>query len=209
MILAISVGLLVALISTVLSLNQRFSNSVIDQVTVRISTLGYALPGAVLAISVYLPLSRIDHYLADFMEREFSLDPGLLITGTITAMVIGLSIRFLAVGYQAIQSSLERVSIRLDEVATIYGTRGARRISKIHLPLLKPSILGAILLVSIDVIKEVPLTLMTRSYGWDTLSVKIFEYVGEGQWHRAALPAVILILVSIVPVYLLQNTEKH
>lgn len=209
LIIAISVAFVVCIASILLSLNLRFTPGRLNQILVRVSTLGYALPGALLAIAVYLPLAKFDHTIADFLEKFTDKDIGLIFTGSMFAMLIGLSIRFLAVGFQSIHSNLKRISGRLDEVAITYGVVGVEQIRKIHLPLLKKPIIFAFVLVAIDTLKEIPLTLMTRGYGWDTLSVKIFEFISEGQWQKAALPAFMLICISLIPVYLIDPSKSE
>ncbi len=171
----------------------------------RVAVLGYALPGAVLAIGLFLPLVKLDHFIADFWEGLWGWDPGLLLTGTIFVVLMGLTIRFMAVGHASISSAQERVSRRIDEAAINFGVYGWQQIRDIHLPIIWKSVMGAWVLVFIDTIKEMPLTLMTRPFGWDTLSVKIFELISEGEWERAALPALLLVCLSLIPVVILKK----
>lgn len=195
----------VAISAVVLVFAQRFFPIGKVMLANRLAILGYALPGSVLAIGVFLPLVRLDNVAADFIEGLTGHDPGLMLTGGMVTMVVGLSIRFLAVGHTAIQSAQERISPRIDEAAINFGVYGSQQIRLIHLPLIWRAILGAMVLVFIDVIKEMPLTLMTRPFGWDTLSVKIFELISEGEWQAAALPSLILVLLGLIPVSLFKR----
>jgi iron(III) transport system permease protein len=115
----------------------------------------------------------------------------------------------MAAAFGGVDSSMQSITPSLDEAASISGVKGFSLIRLIHLPLLKKGLLTALILVMVDVVKEMPITLMTRPFGWDTLAVKIYELTSEGEWERAALPGLYLVLVSIIPVILLiKQTEK-
>lgn len=175
----------------------------------RLATIGYALPGAVLAIGVFLPLTWFDRALGWIMETWFQQEIGLWLTGSAFAMVLGLTIRFIAVAHAAIFAGQQRVSPRLDEAAVNHGVYGFKQLWSVHLPMVHGSLMTAFILVFVDVVKEMPLTLMTRPFGWDTLSVRIFEFISEGHWQRASIPALILVIVSLLPVVILdRNKEK-
>ncbi len=104
---------------------------------------------------------------------------------------------------------MHRITPSIDEAARLMGLRGLKILGKVHLPILKGGALTALTVVFVDVMKEMPITLMTRPFGWDTLSVKIFELTSEGEWERAAIPAVSLIVVGILPIILfMRNSEK-
>ncbi|MFW7381574.1 MAG: ABC transporter permease [Oligoflexus sp.] len=173
----------------------------------RLATVGYALPGSVLAIGVFLPLTWVDRGLGWVMEHWFNQEIGLWLTGSAFAMVAGLTIRFLAVAHAAIFTGQQRISAKLDEAAVNHGVYGLKQMWLVHLPLMRTPLLTAFILVFVDVVKEMPLTLMTRPFGWDTLSVRIFEFIGEGEWQRASLPAIILVFVSMIPVLILDRKK--
>ena len=175
----------------------------------KISTIGYALPGTVLAVGIFLPTAWIENILAIFIEWTIGIEVGSLLQGTIFVMLMAYNVRFLAAAFGSVDSSMQGITPSLDEAASISGIKGFSLIRLIHLPLLKKGLLTALILVMVDVVKEMPITLMTRPFGWDTLAVKIYELTSEGEWERAALPGLYLILVSIIPVILLmKQTEK-
>ena len=126
-----------------------------------------------------------------------------ILQGTVLVILLAYAVRFMAAGFNAVSSAMHRLTPSLDEAAISLGTTGFRLIRRVHLPILKNGLLTAIVLVFVDVMKEMPITLMTRPFGWDTLAVKIFELTSEGEWERAALPAVVLVLGGLVPVILL------
>jgi iron(III) transport system permease protein len=123
-------------------------------------------------------------------------------------MILAYVIRFMAVGFHPIESSIHRVTRSVHETARIMGVRGSRILRKLYVPLIRGGILTGAILVLVDVMKEMPITLMTRPFGFDTLAVKIFEFTSEGEWERAALPAITLILTGIIPVALLTRMSE-
>lgn len=191
---ALTAALAVAL-ALLLSLLQRLRGSAfvrrLQQSAVRISTLGYAVPGSVLAVGILLILTLIDRRL------------GLSLVGTVLALILAYLTRFLAVAQTPVDAAMERIRPSLQEAARTLGVGGSALIRRLHVPLLWPSLLTAGLMVFVDVMKEMPATLILRPFGWDTLAVRVYQMTAEGQWQRAALPAVTLLLAGLVPVILL------
>jgi iron(III) transport system permease protein len=124
-------------------------------------------------------------------------------------MLLAYLIRFLAAAFKAIDGAMHRVTPSIDEAARLAGYRGLHLLAKIHLPMLRGGLLTAFTLVFVDVMKEMPITLMTRPFGWDTLAVKIFELTSEGEWERAALPALTLLLAGLVPIIALMRKSER
>lgn len=176
---------------------------------VRIATIGYALPGAVLAIGVYLPLTWLDAQLGGLMMRWFQIETGQILQGTLVAMLLAYLIRFMAVSHYPVESAMQRITPSIDEAAMSLGVHGWTMIRKVHIPMLKPGIFTAAALVFVDVMKEMPITLMTRPFGWDTLAVRVYEMTSEGQWDQAALPAVTLVLAGLIPIFLLMRQTEQ
>ncbi|MCH8542444.1 MAG: iron ABC transporter permease [Alcanivorax sp.] len=171
---------------------------------VRGATVGYAMPGSVLAVGIMLSFAAVDQWLGS----TFGLRPILM--GGLLALMVAYVVRFLAVAYGPVESSFERVRPRLIDAARTLGATPAEAVRRIYLPLLTPGVLTALLLVLIDVMKEMPATLLLRPFGWDTLAVRVYEMTTEGEWARAALPSLTLVLVGLLPVYLLmRRTRAH
>ena len=124
-------------------------------------------------------------------------------------MLLAYLVRFIAVAYGPLESSLARIRPSLPEAARSLGVSGPRLFFKVYLPLLLPGTLSAALLVFVDVLKEMPATLLMRPFGWDTLAVRIFEMTSEGEWARASLPALTLVLVGLLPVIGLIRRSAH
>ena len=201
--LGVMAGLLTVTAAFVLAFAQRYHGDLSTAVSVRIGTLGYALPGSVLAVGVMLSLTWFDNRLADAVEWLTGQDIGLVLSGTVVALLMAYFARFLAVAYGPVDSSLERIRPSIRDAARSLGASQWETVWRVYLPMLRPGLLTAGLLVLVDVMKEMPATLLLRPFGWDTLAVRIYELTSEGEWGRAALPSMALLLVGLVPVILL------
>lgn len=187
----------------------RLRNDFMTRTAVRVATLGYALPGSVLAVGIFIPIIWIDKQMIGWIKTLLGIEIGFILSGTLVAMLLAYLIRFLAVAHGAVDSAMNRITPSLDETARSLGVSGIPLLRKVYLPLLRGGLLTAALLVFVDVMKEMPITLMTRPFGWDTLSVRIFEMTSEGEWERAALPAVALVLAGFIPILLLSRYSNR
>ena len=167
---------------------------------VSLANLGYALPGSVLAVSIMLAFSYLDRELVIPVSVWFGGAGKPLLLGTLGALLLAYLVRFIAVAYGPLENSLARIRPSLPEASRSLGVGGPRLFFRVYLPLLLPGALSAALLVFVDVLKEMPATLLMRPFGWDTLAVRIYEMTSEGEWARAALPALTLVLVGLLPV---------
>lgn len=177
---------------------------------VRVATMGYAVPGTVLAIGILVPLVAFNNLVQDGLRFLFGpAAPDLLLQGTLVGVLFAYIARFLAVGFGPLESGLHRITRNLDEAAISLGLAGAATLRRVHIPLLRTSLTTAATLAFVDVMKEMPITLITRPFGWDTLAVRVFEMTAEGEWQRAALPAIAIVLVGLVPAALLTRGGEH
>ncbi len=202
-------ALLTCSVAVLVVYSARRHPDIVTRVAVRIATIGYALPGVVLAVGIFVPLAWLDNWLSEMAMQLFHIETGLLIQGTLAIMLIAYMTRFLAVGHNPIDSAMQRITFSIDEASMGLGLNGWSMLKRVHLPILKGGIFTAVTLVFVDVMKEMPITLMTRPFGWDTLAVRIFEMTSEGEWEQAALPAVALVLAGLIPIVLLtRQVEK-
>jgi len=170
----------------------------------RFASVGYALPGTVLAVGLFAPVAAMNGWLQDWLDvRWGDAAPQFALQGTLFTMLLAYLARFLAVGVGPVESGLARIHRNLDEVAVSLGVRGLSRLGRVHLPLLRGSVLAAAVLVFVDLMKELPITLMTRPFGFETLAVRVFEMAAEGEWARAAVPSVFIVAAGLIPVWLL------
>ena len=174
------------------------------------ATIGYAIPGTVLAVGLFAPVAAMNDWLQAGADALWGADaPQFFLQGTLLAMFLAYLARFLAVGSGPVESGLVRIHANLDEASESLGVRGVARLRRVHLPLLRGSLLAAAVLVFVDLMKELPITLMTRPFGFETLAVRVFEMAAEGEWTRAALPSVLIVAAGIVPVALLARRGLH
>ncbi|MCP1621895.1 ABC transporter permease [Pseudomonas nitroreducens] len=167
---------------------------------VGIANLGYALPGSVLAVAIMLAFSWLDNHAVIPLSSALGGAGKPLLLGSLGALLVAYLIRFMAVAYNPLEGALARIRPSLPEASRSLGVGGVGLFFRVYLPLLLPGALSAALLVFVDVLKEMPATLLMRPFGWDTLAVRVFEMTSEGEWARAALPALTLVLVGLFPV---------
>lgn len=202
-------ALITCLVALLMVFAARRHHDTVTRIAIRVATIGYALPGTVIAVGVFVPIAWLDSRLSELAEYFFQIDTGLIIQGTLVTMLLAYMTRFLAVSHFPIDSAMQRVTRSIDEAAMGLGMNSLSILHRIHLPILRSGIFTAATLVFVDVMKEMPITLMTRPFGWDTLAVRIFEKTSEGEWEQAALPAVTLVLAGIIPIMLfMRQTEQ-
>ena len=135
--------------------------------------------------------------------RKVVVDTDTGVDDALALMLLAYCARFLAVGFGTIEAGLGRITRSLDEASEVLGVSGRKRLLRVHLPMLRGPLLVAMALTFVDIMKELPITLMTRPFGWDTLATRVFEMTSEGEWERAALPAVAIALAGLLPIFLL------
>lgn len=166
--------------------------------------LGYAVPGSVLAVGVVMVFATLDRWVNIPLANYFEFEPNLLV-GSLAALLMAYWIRFVAVANAPVDSALARIKPSIPEAAQSLGADKKSLLYRIYLPMLSPGIISALLLVFVDVMKEMPATLLLRPFGWDTLAVRVYEMTSEGEWQWAALPALTLVMAGLIPVYMLMK----
>ena len=197
-----------AFAALVLAYARRLQPARFMQAAVSVATLGYALPGSVLAVGVMISFVWLDNRVAPWVAPLGMAGPFL--AGSLVAVLLAYAVRFLAVAYGPVDSNFEQMRPSLLQAARSLGASNREILWRVAMPMLRPGLIAAALLVFVEVMKEMPATLLLRPFGWDTLATRIFEWTSEGQWEQAALPALTLALVGLVPVYLLvrQPTDR-
>ncbi len=201
--LAALAALLITSVALLLAFAVRYAPGRLNRLLARVATLGYAIPGTVLAVGFFVPVAALSRWLS-----ASPLAPGdsvIALQGGLTVVLLAYLARYLAVGHGPLDSALLRIRPSIEDAARGMGVSGAGLLRRVHLPILQPAIVTAMLLVFVDVMKELPITLMTRPFGWDTLAVRVFQLTTEGQWERAALPAVAIVAAGLVPVIVLSR----
>jgi iron(III) transport system permease protein len=206
---------LAAAIAVALGLVLGYANRAMQQGfttrVIRLAALGYAIPGTVLGIGVLIPLAGFDNALDGFLRAQFGISTGLLLSGTIAAIVFAYVVRFLAVSFGAIESGLQKVTPNVAAAARTLGRGPISAFFEVHLPLLRPALVSAALLVFVDCMKELPATLILRPFDFETLATTVFMLASLDQLEESALPALTIVAVGLLPVILLSRTlhEPH
>ena len=175
----------------------------------RLAVLGYALPGAVIAVGILLPLGKLDNAIAGWVYQQFGIKTGLLLTGSITALIYAYLVRFLAVAFQTVEAGLTRVTPSMDDAARSLGISPARTLARVHVPMMWGSLLTAGLLVFVDVMKELPATFAMRPFNFDTLAVEAYNLAKDERIAEAAMPSLVMVIIALVPLIVLSRQITH
>jgi len=177
----------------------RVTGHLIPKLVNRIVGLGYAVPGSVIAVGILIPVTRLDIWLAGSIHSFTGTNPGLLLTGGIAALVYAYLVRFLTVSLQTVEASLAKITLTMDDAARSLGFGHAETLWRIHLPLLRGSLLTAGLLVFVDVMKELPATLVMRPFNFDTLATQAFTLASDERLAEASTSALTIVAVGVLP----------
>jgi iron(III) transport system permease protein len=203
LVLAGLASLVVIGLGLVLAYANRSRDNIIVHKIIRLASIGYAIPGTVLGIGVLIPLAAFDNALDTFMQRSFGISTGLLLSGTIAAVIFAYAVRFLAISFGSLESGLEKVTPNLTAAARTLGRTSFRTMIEVHLPILRPALFSAALLVFVDCMKELPTTLILRPFDFDTLATFVFTLASLDQLEESAAPALTIVAVGLIPVILL------
>ena len=191
------------LLSLILAYGQRLNNNRLIRMGVRLAAMGYGIPGAVIAVGILIPVTRLDNLIASWAKTMLNASPGLLISGTITALIFAYLVRFLAVALSSVEAGLGKIRPNLDDAARSLGYSPTQTLTKVHTPLMTSSFLTALMLVFVDVMKELPATLVMRPFNFDTLAVRVYQYASDERLTEAAAPALTILLAGLIPVIVL------
>ena len=167
----------------------------------RTASLGYAIPGAVIAVGIMIPMMGLDRMLNWTGSNQF----GMILSGTLFILVVAYIVRFMAVGYNAIDAGFQKTGASVNEVARSLGASPLRTLWEIDLPLIKNSIAGAVLLAFVDILKELPLTLILRPFNFNTLATKAFDMATNEMIAESANASLVVVLTGVIPIILLNS----
>lgn len=193
------------LLALLLAYAARLARSQLPQFMNRIVGLGYALPGSVIAVGVLIPVTRLDHWLSALVHQLTGNNPGLLLTGGIAALVYAYLVRYLTVALGSMETGLARITPSMDEAARGLGCNRSATLRRVHWPLLRGSLLTAGLLVFVDVMKELPATLVMRPFNFDTLATQAYTLASDERLAEAATASLAIVAVGLLPVILLSR----
>ena len=204
--LAAMAAVISVLLALLFAYAKRLRRDTLVQLPVKVASLGYAVPGTVIAIGVMWPLAQLDSRIDLLAEHWFGVRTGLLFSGTLFALLLAYTVRFLAVSLHSVETGLQRIKPSMDNAARSLGYAPLQVLKRVHVPLLRGSVLTALLLVFVDVLKELPATLVLRPFNFNTLAVRTYELASDERLADAALPALAIVLVSLLPVILLARS---
>ena len=203
---AAGITLFVALI---IAYSQRLAGGRVIGVATRIASLGYAVPGAVLGVGVLIPFAYFDNAVDALMREIFGISTGLLLSGTLVAVIFAYVVRFLAVALGQVESSLSKVSPSLDMAARTLGYRAGETLLRYHVPLIRGGMLTAVMIVFVDCMKELPATLILRPFNFETLATHVYWFASDEMLGEAALGSLTIVLVGLLPVVLLSTMTSR
>ena len=187
-ILASITAIAAMIISLVMAYGQRLEPNWLMKAAVRIAAMGYAIPGSVIAVGVLIPVAGLDNIIDRWMRATLNISTGLLLSGTIFALIFAYLVRFLAVGFGSVESSLNKISPSLDDASRSLGYGSTSTLWNVHTPLMSGGLLTSAMLVFVDVMKELPATLVIRPFNFDTLGIRVYQYASDERLAEAAAP---------------------
>lgn len=198
---------LAVMLATFLAYALRVQASAATRIAVRIAGFGYAIPGPVLAVGILLPFAAIDHAINGWTKAAFGYLPGLILSGTLVAVTFAYLVRFLTVSLNVVEASLGKITPSMDHAARSLGRTSLGTLGSVHLPIMRGSLLTAAIVVFVDVLKELPATLVLRPFNFDTLATMTYNLASDERLAEAAGPALAIVAVGIIPVYLMARAS--
>jgi len=203
--LAAITACLAVFIAVFLAYGTRLQSNSILSVCTQLAGMGYAVPGIVIAVGILVPTAKFDNLLDGWLRDTFGISTGLLLTGTIASLVFAYLVRFLAVALNTVRTSLGKISPNTAAAARTLGATPLRALVRVHIPIMRGSLLTAGLLVFVDVIKELPATLMMRPFNFDTLAVQAYNFASDERLAEASVPSLAIVLAGLMPLLLLSR----
>ena len=204
--LAASAAALAVLLALFLAYGKRQFRDPAVSASIRVVATGYAIPGTVVAVGVIIPLAWIDNRVDAWLQDYFGLSSGLLLSGSLFALMFAYMVRFLSISVQSVESGLGKIRQSMDDAARSLSYTPAQILTRVHLPLMKATVLTAFLIVFVDVMKELPATLILRPFNFNTLAVRAFELAGDERLADSSTAALMIVAVGLVPVLLLSRS---
>ena len=196
-------------IATFMAYAVRLRRSPVMRAMAWVASMGYGVPGAVLAVGAVIPLAWFDNTLDGFMRGAFGISTGLILSGTVIAVIVGYVVRFLALSFGTMEAGLAKVTPSMDDAARSLGHGPLQVLRKIHVPMVRGSLLAALLLVFVDCMKELPMTLLLRPFNFETLATFVYQFASDEMLEEAALAALTIVVVGIGPVILLSAAIRR
>ena len=207
--ISVIAAFLATFVAIVVNFTNRLHNSQHSLFFMRAASLGYAVPGTVLAIGVLSPILKMDHWINDIAQMMHFEQPGLVLSGSMFAIVFAMVVRFSAVAIGSVESNLSKVSPSMDMASRTMGCNETQMLRRVHFPMIRRGILVALLLVFIESMKELNAALLLRPFNFETLATYVYNFASDEQLELAALPAVLLVLVGLIPLLIVNRSLER
>ncbi len=205
-VVAVIAGFAALGVALIMAYGVRLSPGFLTKSSTRIGSMGYAIPGSVIAVGILIPFGWVDNTIDGWLRSVFGISSGLLLSGTIFALVFAYVVRFLAVAFNTVEASLGKITHSMDEAAEGMGYPFSKILGRVHMPMMRGSLFAAIMLVIVDVIKELPATIIVRPFNFDTLAVQVYRLASDERLAESSGAALAIILVGLVPVFILSKS---
>jgi iron(III) transport system permease protein len=202
-------ALIATAIAVVIAYGVRLHGTALMRGAARLASLGYAIPGSVIAVGVLVPFGAFDNAVDAWLRARFGVSTGLLLSGTMFALVFAYVVRFLAVALSSVEAGLTKVRPTVEDASRVLGRGPGRTLISVHLPLLRGSLLAAVLLVFVDTMKELPATLIVRPFDLDTLAVRVYNLASDEKLAQASTAALLIVAAGLLPVIILSRAMKR
>ena len=203
--LAAAASALAIVLALILGYGLRLHGTALMRAAGRIAGAGYAVPGAVIAVGVLIPFARLDNAIDAWMQAHFGISTGLILSGTVLILIFAYLVRFLAVALNSVEAGLTKINRHLDDAARVLGQGRTGTLLRVHLPLLSGSILTGLIMVFVDVLKELPATLILRPFDFETLAVRVYRFASDERLAEASSAALAIVVVGLIPVVILSR----
>lgn len=203
--LALAAACIAVFVAVIVAYGKRLHGTPLVQIAARISGMGYAVPGTVIAVGVMIPFAWIDRTVDAWMRDSFGVSSGLLLSGTLFILLFAYTVRFLAVSLQTVEAGLGKITPHTDDAARSLGYKPREILTRVHIPCINGALLTAVLIVFVDVLKELPATLILRPFNFNTLAVRTYELASDERLADASLSAIAIVLVGILPILVLSR----
>lgn len=203
---AVIAGFTALLVALIMAYGTRLRPNLLTRSATKIGSMGYAIPGSVIAVGILIPFGWTDNVVDSWARETLGFSTGLLLSGTIFALIFAYVVRFLAVAFNTVEASLGNITSNMDEAAQGMGYSFGKTLRKVHMPMMSGSLFAAIMLVVVDVIKELPATLIVRPFNFDTLAVQVYRLASDERLAESSGAALAIVLVGLIPVIILSRS---
>ena len=207
-VLAASAAIVTLIVATILAYGKRTTDNYFIKWLINLCAMGYAVPGIIIAVGTLIIFTTLDNWIINFLKSNFNINSELIFTGTIFALIFAHTVRFLSLALQTVSASLSKINHSIDEASRLLGNNLFTTLRSIHLPLIRSGLLTAALLVFVEVMKELPATLIMRPFNFNTLSVRAYELASDERLADASTAALAIVITGIIPVILLNISIK-